>query len=107
MLPIQQQQQQQPKIPFHFTMSKKKINRTTIPHPSILLLLTLALSLPSMANGQFSFCIPLATVTWEGLVQAIADSYRLAVLCPFEISGDRCPSPEEYPEGWVLEGEMK
>lgn len=35
-------------------------------------------------------------------MQAIEDSYRLAVICPFRISGDGCPSLQEYPEGLVV-----
>jgi hypothetical protein len=36
------------------------------------------------------------------MVEAITDSYRIAILCPFRISGDGCPSSHEYPEGLVL-----
>jgi hypothetical protein len=59
-------------------------------------------ALPVLARGQFFFCTPLANETWAGLVQAINESYRLAVLCPFHISGDGCPSAEEYPDGLVF-----
>ena len=56
--------------------------------------------LPSLIQGQF--CTSLASDTWEGLVEAVEGSFRLAVLCPFHISGDGCPSPEEASEGLVL-----
>ncbi len=59
-------------------------------------------SLPFLVRGQFYFCTPLSNETWAGLVEAISESYRLAVLCPFKISGDGCPSIDEYPEGLVL-----
>lgn len=58
---------------------------------------------PLFVQGQgFSGCTPLANETWAGLVQAISDSYIIAVLCPFQLSGDGCPSPEEYPDGIVF-----
>lgn len=49
------------------------------------------------------FCTSLKNSTWAGFVQAVVDSsaFGFAVLCPFEISGDRCPSREEYPEGFT------
>lgn len=53
-------------------------------------------------RSERSFCTPLANDTWAAMVQAVMDSYRLAVLCPFRISGDGCPSNDEYPEGLVL-----
>eukprot|EP00934_Nitzschia_sp_Nitz4_P003960 Nitzschia sp. Nitz4//scaffold125_size66327//49400//51280//NITZ4_006137-RA/size66327-augustus-gene-0.3-mRNA-1//1//CDS//3329534631//3950//frame0 len=73
---------------------------------STLLLLLLTVCLPSPTQGQW-LCNPLANETWDGLVQAISDSYRLAVLCPFNISGTSCPTPGQYPEGIVVEGEDK
>lgn len=53
-------------------------------------------------RAQFNFCTPLANNTWEAMVEAIMDSNRIAVLCPFRISGDGCPSSHEYPEGLVM-----
>ena len=64
--------------------------------------LVVVAALPLLVQGQFFFCTPLANETWAGLVEAINNSYRLAVLCPFQISGDGCPSVEEYPEGLVF-----
>lgn len=55
----------------------------------------------SLIQGLY-FCTPLANETWAGFVQAIEDSGRLAVLCPFRIAGDGCPTIEEYPEGLVV-----
>lgn len=55
-----------------------------------------------VVQGQFYFCTHLANETWSGFVQAIADSYRLAVLCPFRITGEACPGVGEYPEGLVV-----
>jgi hypothetical protein len=47
------------------------------------------------------FCTALNNNTWAGFVQAIEDSsaYGLAVLCPFTINGEGCPSQEESPDG--------
>lgn len=55
----------------------------------------------SVIQGLY-FCTPLVNETWAGFVQAIDDADRLAVLCPFRISGDGCPTIEEYPEGLVV-----
>jgi hypothetical protein len=55
-----------------------------------------------IVHGQYYFCTHLANETWSGFVQAIADSYRLAVLCPFRITGEACPDIDEYPEGLVV-----
>lgn len=57
---------------------------------------------PLLVHGQFFFCTHLVNETWAGLVQAINDSYKLAVLCPFQISGDGCPSIDQYPQGLIL-----
>lgn len=61
-----------------------------------------ALATFTFVQGQYFFCSSLANETWAGFVQALEDSYRLAVICPFRISGDGCPSIEEYPEGLVV-----
>jgi hypothetical protein len=59
--------------------------------------------LPSFVQAQW--CTQLADDTWSSFVEAVSDSSRLAVLCPFVISGDGCPSVEDYPQGYVLNGE--
>ena len=53
-------------------------------------------------RAQFNFCTPLTNNTWAAMVQAIMDSNRIAVLCPFRISGAGCPLSNEYPEGLVV-----
>lgn len=60
--------------------------------------------LVGLARGQF--CNSLNNNTWAGFVQGVADSSQngLAVLCPFEISGERCPSQDEYPDGLIIDG---
>lgn len=55
-----------------------------------------------VVQGEYVFCTHLVNETWAGFVQAIEDSSRLAVLCPFRISGEGCPVTEEYPEGLVV-----
>ena len=60
--------------------------------------------LPSLVKSQF--CRPLQNNTWSGFVQAVDDAVGFAVLCPFEISGDRCHSEQDYPNGFqVKEGQ--
>jgi hypothetical protein len=82
---------------------QRRHRRKVIPSPPVRMFhLVVMAALPLLAQGQFFFCTPLANETWAGLVQAINDSYRLAVLCPFVISGDGCPSVEEYPDGLVF-----
>jgi hypothetical protein len=68
-----------------------------------LLYFQLALHLVGFTFGQF--CTRLNNNTWAGFVQGVTDSSQngLAVLCPFEISGDRCPSQETYPDGLVVD----
>lgn len=62
---------------------------------------------PTTTNGQqFFFCRSLENNTWAGFVDAIQDSYRLAVLCPFVIEGSGCPREDEYPEGLALTSGM-
>jgi hypothetical protein len=67
---------------------------------TILLLLLAVAQLPTIVKAQF--CKPLKNSTWAGFVQAVVDSYGFAVLCPFEISGDRCHSEQEYPYGYLV-----
>lgn len=60
-------------------------------------------ALPVLAAGQgYNGCTQLANETWAGLVQAINDSFIIASLCPFRISGDGCPTKDEYPDGIVF-----
>eukprot|EP00980_Cylindrotheca_fusiformis_P006602 scaffold1390_cov138-Cylindrotheca_fusiformis.AAC.5 len=63
--------------------------------------------LAGFAYGQF--CTSLKSNTWAGFVQAVTDSSQngLATLCPFEISGDGCPSQEEYPNGLIINDETE
>lgn len=66
--------------------------------------LTLLSLLCACTSAQF--CTRLRDNTWAGFVDAISEDLRntgFAVLCPFEISGDGCPSFEEYPEGLILD----
>jgi hypothetical protein len=69
----------------------------------------LSLSLFALSQCVVSgeFCIPLNNNTWAGFAQAVVESsaYGLTVLCPFEISGDRCPSQDLYPDGFVVDGQ--
>lgn len=67
----------------------------------VLLYLHLATNLPGVAFAQF--CTALNNNTWAGFIQAIQDSPQLAILCPFEIRGDGCPSQDEYPLGLVVD----
>lgn len=53
---------------------------------SVLVLLGCA----TMTNGQL--CEQLVEDTWENLVQTIELSFGFAIVCPFEIRGDGCPS---------------
>lgn len=71
--------------------------------PAIILLLLSFVCLPDFVAGQF--CTRLANNTWSGFVEALEESYRLAVLCPFEISGDGCPSQQDYPKGFEVGSE--
>ena len=64
--------------------------------------LIMVASFPLRVGANFNFCTPLANNTWAAMVQAIMDSYKIAVLCPFRISGDGCPFIDEYPEGLVV-----
>lgn len=68
-----------------------------------LLYLHVATHLPGVAFAQF--CTSLNNDTWAGFVQGVQDSSQngLAILCPFEIRGDGCPSPEDYPLGLVVD----
>jgi hypothetical protein len=68
-----------------------------------LLYIQLALHLLGFTLGQF--CTRLNNNTWAGFVQGLTDSSQngLAVFCPFEISGNGCPSQEKYPDGLVVD----
>lgn len=48
-----------------------------------------AMVLPSAVS---QLCEPLAQNSWDGLKDAIAFSFDFAILCPFKISDDGCPS---------------
>ena len=66
---------------------------------SALLLLPLVMAhIPSLVQAQY--CTRLANQTFPALVEALKDSYRLALLCPFKITGNGCPSEDEYPNGY-------
>jgi hypothetical protein len=67
-----------------------------------LLLCTLVSILPSVVQCQL--CRRLDN-TWRGFVQtvrAIEESSGYAVVCPFEISGDDCPSSIDFPSGYHI-----
>jgi len=73
------------------------------PGTKLLLYLHLFAQLPGISFAQF--CTSLNNNTWAGFVQGIRDSSQngLAVLCPFKIAGDGCPSQGEYPLGIVVD----
>lgn len=71
------------------------------PRSTYLLLLTLA---QLSAFCRSLFCTPLNNNTFAGFVQTVTDSDGFALLCPFEISGDRC-SGQEYPNGFPVTGQ--
>jgi hypothetical protein len=75
-------------------------NGRFLPFSGPLLFTILLFSVLSRASAQF--CKKLANETWAGLVQAIDESVGLAILCPYEISGDGCQA-EENLEGYVVE----
>lgn len=70
---------------------------------TVLLYLHLAMHLPGAAFAQF--CTSLNNNTWAGFVEGVRETSQngLAILCPFEISGDGCPSEDEYPLGLVVD----
>ena len=65
--------------------------------------LHLATYLPGVAFAQF--CTSLNNSTWAGFVEGVKESSQngLAILCPFEIKGEGCPSQEDYPLGLVVD----
>jgi hypothetical protein len=71
-----------------------------------MLLLLLAV-LPSFVQGRF--CTPVENSTWAGFVKTLddltGDGSPYAILCPFEINGDACHSEDDYPNGYVVDGQ--
>jgi hypothetical protein len=60
---------------------------------TILLLAVLLSTFLSTTDAQFCRPVssnPLHPATWAQFETAVQESYGLAILCPFEISGDRC-----------------
>ena len=99
----------QPRKHDGFSNGNKVLSTTTITAEKMkrkrtILYLHLAAHLPGVAFAQF--CTSLNNETWAGFVQGVQDSTfanGLAILCPFEIRGDGCPSEEQFPLGLVVD----
>lgn len=48
-----------------------------------------------VVQGFVLECKPLPTETWDGLIEFIEQSSGFADVCPFEISGSACPTPND------------
>jgi hypothetical protein len=76
----------------------------------LLLTVLVASTLLSTTNAQFCRSvspIPLQPATWAQFETAVQESYGLAILCPFEISGDRCGGDNDADrEGLVVESNL-
>ena len=74
---------------------------------TILLLAVLLSTLLSTTEAQFCRPVspnPLEPPTWAQFEIAVDESFGLAILCPFEISGDRCG--DATTEGLVVESSL-
>lgn len=88
-------------IPVFYRKRRRQPINLDLVSPTMLRLAIIA-SISGVVQGQFSFCTPLPSENWAGLEEAIKGSFRLAVLCPFRIEGDGCPSLDEAPKGLVF-----
>ena len=72
----------------HLSHRHSRRQQATSLRATIILPLLVALLQVHQVSAQF--CLTFNN-TWDGLVQTLEDSGGWALLCPFEISGDRCP----------------
>jgi hypothetical protein len=77
-----------------------------------ILLLTVQVTSTLLSTTNAQFCrsvspIPLQPATWAQFETAVQESYGLAILCPFESSGDRCGGDNDADrEGLVVESNL-